>query len=143
MFGDPLESQRLKFLCLQDGHSGEDAFVASTYKGIVQSLALEASEAIRLNQEVVKITTSPRTDDTEAVTVETKAGLVEAFDEVIMTCPIGWLQRNKDVFNPTMMRIPAVPHHSWPPSGSTILLLMEAIPVYELRRTMRRKTLEC
>ncbi|CAH0022166.1 unnamed protein product [Clonostachys rhizophaga] len=102
LFGDPLESQSLKFLCLQDGHSGEDVFVASTYKGIVQSLALEASEAIRLNQEVVKITTSPRTDDTEAVTVETKAGLVETFDEVVMTCPIGWLQRNKDVFNPRL-----------------------------------------
>ncbi|KAK7211273.1 hypothetical protein V2G26_018451 [Clonostachys chloroleuca] len=90
-------SAESRVICEQmDGHSGEDAFVASTYKGIVQSLALEASEAIRLNQEVVKITTSPRTDDTEAVTVETKAGLVEAFDEVIMTCPIGWLQRNKD-----------------------------------------------
>ncbi|CAG9997275.1 unnamed protein product [Clonostachys byssicola] len=101
-FADPLESQSLKFLHLQDGHTGEDVFVASTYKAIVQSLALEASEAIQLNQEVVKITTSPRADDAGAVTIETKAGLVESFDEVVMTCPIGWLQRNKGVFNPRL-----------------------------------------
>ena len=38
------------------------------------------------------------------VNVRTGGGKVLEFDELVVTCPLGWLQKNLDAFNPKLPR---------------------------------------
>jgi len=58
-----------------------------------------ASAEIKLNKKVINVKSA--TGD-KRVAVETGDGQVETFDEVVMTTPLGWLKRNKDVFTPPL-----------------------------------------
>lgn len=91
LVGDPINKQSLKFLNIEEGVGGNDVFVTTTYKDILQEIARPVLKYIKLNTEVKNITTGPR------VLVEG-----EEFDEVIVSCPLGYLKRNKDIFTPSL-----------------------------------------
>ncbi|KID83272.1 Amine oxidase [Metarhizium guizhouense ARSEF 977] len=102
--GDCIESQSLKYFHLEDGMDGDDAFVASTYKNIIQLIGKTArsADAIQLGQEVVKVQTFSRNSDNKAVAIELAGGQVKTFDEVVISCPLGWLKRHKSAFKPCL-----------------------------------------
>ncbi|KAL4928488.1 flavin monoamine oxidase family protein [Aspergillus undulatus] len=108
--GDPIERQSLKFFSLEESIDGSNYFVASTYKGILKHVSATALEKadIRLNQPIVKIDSKQLTQGTSTgtrevqVTLTTQSGKSHAFDEVVVTCPLGWLKRNKESFTPAL-----------------------------------------
>lgn len=79
--------------------------MSSTYQRILEYIskaALRHAE-IRYNQPVVRIEAQPRTTDHQhQVTLFTANGQTHAFDEVVVTCPLGWLKRNKSAFVPEL-----------------------------------------
>ncbi|KAL4979362.1 hypothetical protein BDW66DRAFT_157545 [Aspergillus desertorum] len=103
--GDPIERQSLKFFSLEESIDGSNYFVASTYRDIlaqVSNIALNHAD-IRLNQPVINIHSKPIIQGTSTrreITLTTQAGERHAFDEVVVTCPLGWLKRNKQAFTP-------------------------------------------
>ncbi|KAL6231032.1 hypothetical protein BDW75DRAFT_248213 [Aspergillus navahoensis] len=105
--GDPIERQSLKFFSLEESIDGSNYFVASTYKDIlaqVSETALQHAD-IRLNQPIVNIHSKPIVQGTSTrreITLTTQAGERHAFDEVVVTCPLGWLKRNKAAFSPEL-----------------------------------------
>lgn len=81
--------------------------MASTFKKILEDMATIANQRIdlRLNTEVVRIENVESLADgatTQQVRVTTRAGHTEAFDQVILTAPLGWLKRNRRVFSPAL-----------------------------------------
>ncbi|PYH45497.1 flavin monoamine oxidase family protein [Aspergillus saccharolyticus JOP 1030-1] len=106
--GDSIERQSLKFFCLEECIDGNNYFVASTYERILEHVSRTAREHadIRLNQPVIKIESCTRDDaappSTTQVTLTTASGDISQYDEVIVTCPLGWLKRNKAAFNPSL-----------------------------------------
>ena len=80
-------------------------FVESTYEAIFAEIARLPREkaTIRLNERVTTVKTTGRDVENSQVVLETKNGESLAFDEVLMTTPLGWLKRNKDtVFQPPL-----------------------------------------
>lgn len=59
--------------------------------------AAQAQASIKLNQAVVKIDTSK-----DKITISTASGESHTFDEVVVTCPLGWLKQNLSAFTPTL-----------------------------------------
>jgi predicted NAD/FAD-binding protein len=56
---------------------------------------------VRLNREVIHI--HARSDSDSKVQVKTSDGKVESFDEVVVSCPLGWLKKNKErIFSPAL-----------------------------------------
>jgi hypothetical protein len=101
--GDPVERQSLKFFRLEECIDGNNFFVASTYKNILEHISgpVVRRADIRLNEPVVKIEALRRASATKhQVAVTTAAGKRYHFDEVVVTCPLGWLKRNKSAFVP-------------------------------------------
>ncbi|PLB52788.1 flavin-containing amine oxidase [Aspergillus steynii IBT 23096] len=104
--GDPIEKQSLKFFCLEECIDGNNYFVASTYNAILQHVSKAAIEKadIRFNQPIVKIDSKVR-DDAKTpgeIALTTAAGETFQFDEVVVTCPLGWLKRNQAAFTPEL-----------------------------------------
>lgn len=92
--GDPVEKQSLKFFFLEECIEGENVFVASTYQKILKHIAKTVTATdkvdLRLETEVVHFdTTAP-----SQVTVTTATGERSSYDQVVLTCPLGWLKRN-------------------------------------------------
>ncbi|KAJ5174491.1 uncharacterized protein N7482_000368 [Penicillium canariense] len=104
--GDPIERQSLKFFYLEECIDGNNYFVASTYKRILEHVSKTAlSQAdIRFQQPVVSIYAPPRDGEhaQHQVTVSTATGERYSFDEVVITCPLGWLKRNTGAFSPAL-----------------------------------------
>lgn len=105
--GADYETQSLKNMCLDEGIDGDNLFVASTFKKIVEHLAeIAISRAdLRLNAEVTRIELNEgleKRDRKHRLWVATRDGLVEGFDHVVLTVPLGWLQRNQHVFYPEL-----------------------------------------
>ncbi|THX72391.1 FAD/NAD(P)-binding domain-containing protein [Aureobasidium pullulans] len=96
--GSPTKRQSLKFFWLEECIEGENPFVAGTYTKILEHVARPALEKaeIKFNTKVTGIT--GRKSQDENVKVEVEGGEKFEFDEVVMTAPLGWLKRNKDVF---------------------------------------------
>ncbi|KAJ5577566.1 uncharacterized protein N7459_006530 [Penicillium hispanicum] len=106
--GDSIERQSLKFFRLEECVDGSNFVVASTYKRILEYVAKAAQTHadVRLNQPVVSIDAPPR-DSTSAVgqhqvTVQTASGERYQLDDVVVTCPLGWLKRNTQAFTPAL-----------------------------------------
>lgn len=79
--------------------------VASTYKRILEQVAKTATAQaeIRLNEPVTSIKAPPHQSHTQhQVTVTTAAGTTHSFDEVVVTCPLGWLKQNTPAFTPPL-----------------------------------------
>lgn len=103
--GGPTRRQSLKFFWLEECIDGENAFVASTYRKILQRIAAPALSGaeMRLDTRVTAIRKMTGAGDMEGnVQIETSDGTSTVFDEVVVTVPLGYLQRNKDLFSPAL-----------------------------------------
>ncbi|PCH06605.1 Amine oxidase [Penicillium occitanis (nom. inval.)] len=103
--GEPVERQSMKFFCLEECIEGTNLFVASTYKNILDHISKSALKHadLHLNSPVVQIEAANRdTSSGRHITVVTEAGKKYQFDDVIVTCPLGWLQKNKSIFSPSL-----------------------------------------
>ncbi|KAI1110484.1 hypothetical protein F5Y14DRAFT_465651 [Nemania sp. NC0429] len=98
--GEDCEQQSFKSIWLNSGLSGQDLFIASTYKGIIDMLlaTVRKRAIVRLNCEVIRITHNRN----GVITVEAADGFKGSFDNVIVTAPLGWLKRNESVFSPPL-----------------------------------------
>jgi hypothetical protein len=101
--GGAVETQSLKFFWLEECLDGENLFCAGTYAKVLDLVAkpVLASADIRFEHVVTKIK-SEQQDGNPRVTIETANGVVECFDEVVVTAPLGWLKRNQHVFEPKL-----------------------------------------
>jgi len=102
--GSPIERQSLKFFFLEECLEGENVFVASTYQKILHKVARPAlmKANVRLGHEVKHIQYRQSAEGS-AVKVRLADGAEHEFDEVIVTCPLGWLKRNKSsAFTPPL-----------------------------------------
>lgn len=103
--GGPTRRQSLKFFWLEECIDGENAFVASTYQKVLQRIAAPALSGaeMRLDTRVTAIRNMTGVDDVEGnVQIEMTGGTSAVFDEVVVTVPLGYLQRNKDLFSPAL-----------------------------------------
>ena len=98
--GDPVERQSLKFFYLEECIDDENVFVASTYAAILKEIARKAVEGgvIRHDTEVTHFNMV-----VGSVEVTTSTGEKYGFDEVVITCPLGWLKRHHhESFTPAL-----------------------------------------
>lgn len=82
-----------------------NCFVSSTYQKILEHVSKAALKHadIRFNQPVVKIEAQPRkTLKEHQVVLSTADGQEHQFDEVVVSCPLGWLKQNKSAFTPDL-----------------------------------------
>ncbi|KAI9871352.1 MAG: hypothetical protein M1830_002993 [Pleopsidium flavum] len=104
--GDPIDKQSLKFFWLEECIEGENLFVASTYKAILDRVAktARASADIQFSKTVTSIESLSSLTDTEnpKTLLRTACGSTQIFDEVVITAPLGWLKRNKSAFVPPL-----------------------------------------
>ncbi|CAN8105668.1 unnamed protein product [Discula destructiva] len=103
--GSPIERQSLKFFWLEECIDGENLFCSGTYTKILAHIAapvIAGDVTIRLNTTVAKIHARTRPDETIRVTLaDTEAQL--AFDQVVVTSPLGWLQKHHAAaFDPSL-----------------------------------------
>lgn len=100
--GSPIERQSLRFYFLEECIEGENPFVAGTYKNILAEVAKHALDKaeIRFGQKMSAVTC--RSSGTGKASISTTDGKTEDFDEVVVTCPLGWLKRNKTAFKPVL-----------------------------------------
>lgn len=103
--GSPIERQSLRYFWLEECIDGENLFCSGTYTNILAHIAapvLTGGAVIRLNTTVAKI--HARTKQTEQVRVTlAKNGAQLAFDELVVTAPLGWLQKHHAVaFDPSL-----------------------------------------
>jgi Flavin containing amine oxidoreductase len=79
--------------------------VGSTYKNIlnhIEQSALKHAD-LHLNSPVVKIQAANRdVSSARQITVTVESGQKYHFDDVIVTCPLGWLKKNKSIFSPSL-----------------------------------------
>jgi predicted NAD/FAD-dependent oxidoreductase len=96
--GSSTTKQSLKYFWLEECIEGENPFVAGTYRKILEYVARPALEKadVKLDTKVTAI--KGRKEEGEKVEVQVEGGDKFEFDEVVMTAPLGWLKRNKDVF---------------------------------------------
>ncbi|MCJ1402281.1 hypothetical protein MMC11_005501 [Xylographa trunciseda] len=103
--GDPIERQSLKYFWLEECIDGENLFVASTYKAILDRVAKRAlaSATIHLSTYVSRVYTrdSMLTEAPGRVKVITSNDTFE-FDEVVITASLGSLKCNEPVFYPPL-----------------------------------------
>ena len=100
--GDPVEKQSLKFFFLEECIDGENVFVASTYRAILHEVARTAvlKRVIQFNTEIKHF---DRLGD--SVRLTTGTGEQHIHDEVVITCPLGWLKRHHSTsFTPPLPR---------------------------------------
>jgi monoamine oxidase len=129
--GDAVETQSLKFFFLEECIEGENVFVASTYRDILEEVSRTATSNsdnvdLRLETEIVHFELDDSNSDgasngneninsngedgqhhsnTSTVTVTTSSGQKHTFDEVVVTCPLGWLkQHHESAFTPRLPR---------------------------------------
>jgi len=97
--GEPASLLSLKHHRIEDGPGGTDCFVASTYKAIAEYVAKPALEKgiIHFGAEI-KGVSRLRMPGNFQLSLETKDGREHSFDEVVVTCPLGWLKQHKDDF---------------------------------------------
>ncbi|KAK4698140.1 hypothetical protein P7C71_g11, partial [Lecanoromycetidae sp. Uapishka_2] len=97
--GEPIEKQSMKFFWLEECIEG-----ASTYKAILDLIAREAlgKSELHLNTKVISIASTSESTHRPSVNVTTADGTIYDFDEVIVTCPLGWLKRNVSAFSPAL-----------------------------------------
>ncbi|KAK3327107.1 hypothetical protein B0T19DRAFT_152707 [Cercophora scortea] len=103
--GGSVDRQSLKFLWLEESIEGENLFCAGTYRKILQRIAQPAVDGadIRYATQVSEIHgKSSSTSADKIVKVKTTDGQVFDFDEVVLTTPLGWLQKNLQSFHPPL-----------------------------------------
>ncbi|KAI4797807.1 FAD/NAD(P)-binding domain-containing protein, partial [Aureobasidium sp. EXF-8845] len=96
--GSSTTKQSLKYFWLEECIEGENPFVAGTYTKILEYVAKPALEKAEVRLETKVTAIKGRKEEGEKVEVQVEGGDKIEFDEVVMTAPLGWLKRNKDVF---------------------------------------------
>ncbi|KAI5273438.1 FAD/NAD(P)-binding domain-containing protein [Aureobasidium subglaciale] len=96
--GSATDRQSLKFFWLEECIEGENPFVAGTYTKILEHVARPALEGAEVKYESRVTAIEGRKSEDEKVKMTVDGGEKYEFDEVVMTAPLGWLKRNKDVF---------------------------------------------
>lgn len=79
-------------------------FIETNFKAILAAIAklpLEKAR-IRLNTKVGNVKTEERVSPGSKVSLITESGETLPFDEVVVTSPLGWLKRNKHIFEPPL-----------------------------------------
>lgn len=129
--GEPTETQSLKYMwleeCIDDGWFFpplplkssaflsparaslliliENLFVASTYRSILARIARTAlaKADLYLSTKVTSFTSDVSDPQNPKVSLTTANSLApQAFDEIIVTSPLGWLKRNLGAFKPSL-----------------------------------------
>jgi len=97
--GSPVTKQSLKFLWLEQCINGENLFCSGTFKKILAQIAKPAVEGAEL-----KLSTRVTSIITEHAVVKliVDDGRILEFDEVVVTVPLGFLQKNKEIFSPPL-----------------------------------------
>ncbi|KAG9695476.1 FAD/NAD(P)-binding domain-containing protein, partial [Aureobasidium melanogenum] len=96
--GSATTRQSLKYFWLEECIEGENPFVAGTYTKILEYVARPALEKAEVKFETKVTGIKEKGNEEEKVKVEVEGGDKYEFDEVVMTAPLGWLKRNKNVF---------------------------------------------
>ena len=121
--GEPIEKQSLKFFWLEECIEGgarpylwpilcgleltllENLFLAGTYQAVLKKIASAAlkNADLRLNTKVTSIAFDALKGNDNPVAIDTGAnGENICCDEVVVTCPLGWLKRNTSSFSPSL-----------------------------------------
>lgn len=104
--GSPIERQSLKFFWLEECIEGENLFCSGTYTSILAHIAapvLAGAAVIKLSTTVSMIHARASPDAPVCVTLAGSGGAQLTFDEVVVTCPLGWLQQHHAVaFDPPL-----------------------------------------
>ncbi|RMZ89749.1 hypothetical protein DV736_g3005, partial [Chaetothyriales sp. CBS 134916] len=98
--GGPIEKQSLKFFFLEECVDGENVFVASTYHDILDEISKPVLQAdvIKFGIEVTNVELVDN-----SVRITTPHSPATTYDEVVVTCPLGWLKQHHDkVFTPPL-----------------------------------------
>ncbi|KAG4433717.1 hypothetical protein IFR05_010798 [Cadophora sp. M221] len=97
--GSPVQTQSLKFFWLEECIDGENLFCAGTYHKILERIAKPAltGAKVKLSTKVTSVESG-----SDEVAVHTENGNTLEFDETVITCPLGWLKKNKAVFQPEL-----------------------------------------
>jgi len=82
----------------------EETFVEGNHKTILTEIARIPLEkaVIRLGGRVIDVNTMQRKKRASKVVLKTEKGESLSFDEVLMTTPLGFLKRNKQMFKPSL-----------------------------------------
>ncbi|KAK4158532.1 hypothetical protein C8A00DRAFT_10699 [Chaetomidium leptoderma] len=101
--GSPISKQSLKFFWLEECIEGENLFCAGTYSKVLEKVSQPAIDGadIRYQTRVSEIH-GKSTAQNDVVRVKTTDGQVLEFDEVVVTCPLGWLKQNLQAFFPPL-----------------------------------------
>ncbi|KAK4104511.1 FAD/NAD(P)-binding domain-containing protein [Parathielavia hyrcaniae] len=101
--GSPLSRQSLKFFWLEECIEGENLFCAGTYHKVLEKVAQPALEGaeIRYQTRVTEVH-GKSTGPNGVVRVKTADGQCLEFDELVITCPLGWLKQNLQAFSPPL-----------------------------------------
>ncbi|KAG7289741.1 hypothetical protein NEMBOFW57_006117 [Staphylotrichum longicolle] len=101
--GSPLSRQSLKFFWLEECIEGENLFCAGTYNKVLERVAQPALDGadIRYQTRVSEIH-GKSTAQNDMVRLKTTDAQVFEFDEVVITCPLGWLKQNLQAFFPPL-----------------------------------------
>ncbi|KAI2626938.1 FAD/NAD(P)-binding domain-containing protein [Hypomontagnella submonticulosa] len=102
--GEPVWKQSLRFAWMEECCGGEEVFVESNYSAILDRISKPAREQaeIILNTKTVAVRTPDTRNLGQKVAVITEDGKEYAFDHVVMTTPLGWLQKNLNCFEPAL-----------------------------------------
>ncbi|KAF3760651.1 FAD/NAD(P)-binding domain-containing protein [Cryphonectria parasitica EP155] len=102
--GSPVDRQSLKFFWLEECIEGENLFCAGTYTKILEHIAAPALQTatIEYNTTVAQIHGRGAQPEDGPVRVTLTTGEQRAFDHLVVTCPLGWLQKNPQAFDPPL-----------------------------------------
>lgn len=100
--GDGADKQSMKFFFLEDCIGGDDCFIPTNYKKILDRIgALPRAQAhIKLNTIMTSVT-----GGSEGTRLAISDGSHEDFDDVVITTPLGYLKRHKVSISPLDLRL--------------------------------------
>ncbi|EGX92289.1 amine oxidase [Cordyceps militaris CM01] len=101
--GSPVTRQSLRFFWLEECIDDENLFCAGTYRKVLQHVAGAALNKANISLQTIVKSINYNKDTTGNVTVRLQDDTSYEFDEVVMTAPLGWLQKNKtEAFDPPL-----------------------------------------
>jgi hypothetical protein len=102
--GSPFDRQSLKYFWLEQTIDGENLFVASSYKAILEAIAkpARAKAQIHLETTVTSISTTSYSEDQQVHLTISTSSTPLAFDAIILTSPLGCLKANTPQVSPLL-----------------------------------------
>ncbi|KAL6714192.1 hypothetical protein ACLMJK_008687 [Lecanora helva] len=103
--GDRIELQSLKFFFLEDCIDGDDCFIPTNYRRIIDHISALPLTQANIQFETAMDTAEVGTGRPRSVCVTSLDGKVQHFDDVVITTPLGWLKKHKDSIRPLHPRV--------------------------------------